>query len=383
MTINYEFLGDEPIENVITCMNYKVDRVVFFGYDKTIRRLKKTTEIFLCNYCGVKEVAFISLATENMKSVLEVMRKEIAKESERGNKIFFDITGGESMILVAFGMLSKEFHTPMHMYNVEKNELIDINCEVKESISTCAPKQDMKYNLNHYISMRGGCITNKEQTHLQCEADVYAMWEVASKYWYYWNSLSEFMRAYMIPGEDLVVRANVLTIEKALKNTQRTLKTTKKLNEILTALSSKGILCDFECKNGKYYYRFKNTEVKNWMWKSGTILELYVHLQEKKKNDDSRVSVHLDWDGVVHNELGMDVCNEIDVLTLKGNVLTFISCKSGKMGGNQAMQAMYELETVAKKFGGKYIRKVLAVACPLSQTNANRAAEMGIEVMQL
>lgn len=40
-------------------------------------------------------------------------------------------------------------------------------------------------------------------------------------------------------------------IEKALKNTQRTLKTTKKLNEILTALSSKGILRDFECKNGK------------------------------------------------------------------------------------------------------------------------------------
>ncbi len=27
-----EFLDDEPIENVKTCLNYRVDNVIFFGY---------------------------------------------------------------------------------------------------------------------------------------------------------------------------------------------------------------------------------------------------------------------------------------------------------------------------------------------------------------
>lgn len=383
MIINYEFLGDEPIENVITCMNYKVDRVVFFGYDETIRRQKETTKKFLCNYCGVTEVSFLSLATGNMKSVLEVMRKEIQKESERGNQIFFDITGGESMILVAFGMLAKEFHTPMHMYKVEKNELIDLNCEVEESISMCAPKQDRKYDLSHYICMRGGSITNRDQTRIQCEEDVYAMWEVAGQYWFFWNAFCVFIEKNMVPGEDLVVTAETAKIEQALQESASVLKQKKKLNQILSALASKGIIRNYECTGGRYYFQFKSSEVKNWLWKSGTILELYVYLQEKKISDDCCVSTNLDWDGVVHMQSGVDVHNEIDVLTQKGNILTFISCKSGRLGRNQAMHAMYELETVAERFGGKYIRKVLAITCPLSQTNANRAAEMGIEIMEL
>ena len=39
------------------------------------------------------------------------MRKEIQYEKSQNNQIYFDITGGESLILVAFGMLSKEFES--------------------------------------------------------------------------------------------------------------------------------------------------------------------------------------------------------------------------------------------------------------------------------
>lgn len=42
--------------------------------------------------------------------------------------------------------------------------------------------------------------------------------------------------------------------------------------------------------------------------------------------------MHLDWDGVIHSILGTDVLNEIDFLSLKGNIPALISCKSGKMG---------------------------------------------------
>ena len=103
-------------------------------------------------------------------------------------------------------------------------------------------------------------------------------------------------------------------------------------------------------------------------------------MQEKEHSDDCRIGTHLDWDGVIHKESGNDLMNEIDVLSLNDNVMTFISCKSGKMNYTQILHALYELDTVAKRFGGKYCRKVLVSAKPLSKVYMERAGEMKIEV---
>ena len=48
--------------------------------------------------------------------------------------------------------------------------------------------------------------------------------------------------------------------------------------------------------------------------------------------------------------------------------------------GNVDQMALYELETVAKRFGGKYAKKVVATAQPISPGHLQRAKEMGIEV---
>lgn len=75
-----------------------------------------------------------------------------------------------------------------------------------------------------------------------------------------------------------------------------------------------------------------------------------------------------------------DVLNEIDVLSLTGYVPTFISCKSGKMGAQQTLHALYELDTVAKRFGGKYAKKILVTVKELGDVYMERASEMGIEI---
>lgn len=158
------------------------------------------------------------------------------------------------------------------------------------------------------------------------------------------------------------------------------LKNINKLNEIVDALADEGILLDVEHANGHYRFRFKNQEIKECLWEGGSILELHTCQKESKTSDECQVGVHLDWDGVIHEQPGVDALNEIDVLSLKGNVPTFISCKSGKMGGQQALHALYELETVASRFGGKYAKKVLVTAKELGDVYMERAKEMGIEV---
>ena len=118
----------------------------------------------------------------------------------------------------------------------------------------------------------------------------------------------------------------------------------------------------------------------DYLWEGGSVLELHTYQLERKDADDCRVGVHLDWDGVVHEMLGEDVINEVDVLTLKGNIPTFISCKSGKMTPQQSLHALYELDAVTKRFGGKYAKKVLVTANDLGAIYLERAKEMGIEV---
>ena len=65
---------------------------------------------------------------------------------------------------------------------------------------------------------------------------------------------------------------------------------------------------------------------------------------------------------------------------VNGNIPTFISCKSGRMEAHQTLYALYELDTVAKRFGGKYAKKVLVSAKALGEVYMERAAEMNIEV---
>ena len=135
MVVNYEFLGDEPIENLITCMNFKIDKAVFFGYHDSIEKQRKTTEKFLKMFCGVKSVVFHALSQNNLQSTLSTMSKEIEHERSQNNQIYFDITGGESLILVAFGMLSKEFETPIHIYDIVNDKLIEMGENTKSNLS--------------------------------------------------------------------------------------------------------------------------------------------------------------------------------------------------------------------------------------------------------
>ena len=145
-------------------------------------------------------------------------------------------------------------------------------------------------------------------------------------------------------------------------------------------LAAEGILLDVEHTNGRYRFSFKNQGIKECLWEGGSILELHTFQQQKKDSDDCRVGVHLDWDGVIHSQPGTDVVNEIDVLSIHGIVPTFISCKSGKMEANQALHALYELDTVTKRFGGKYAKRILVSAKTLGDVYLERAAEMKIEV---
>ena len=387
MIVNFEFLGDEPIENYITCLNFKVNKVVFFGYEDAIDRQKSEVEKFLYKSCGVQTVTFHFLPRNNLQAMLSIMRNEVQYELSQKNQLYFDITGGESLILVAFGMLSRDFDTPILMYDIEADKLIELGGSTKHRISEEVESRVIPMTLKLMIKMHGGVINNsmhkdtKTMDNPEFSNDVKNIYLIARQNWDIWNQFSGILsrRLGTSDTEPLTVNKNAELILRAVASSSE-IKTLAKLNEILDQLAEAGLILDLEYDNGRYRFKYKNKEVKNVLWEGGSILELYICHKESRKTTECQVGVHIDWDGVIPTIPGPDVVNEIDVLSLAGNIPTFISCKSGKMTRPETLFALYELETVARRFGGKYARKVLVTIAPLGDAYMRRAEELGIEV---
>ena len=416
MVVVFEFLSREPIENVITAMNFQVDKLVFFGNHEDIISQKERTENFLRKYCAVQSIIFLPLSGSNLQSVLQTMRKEIELELSKNAKLFFDITGGESLMLVAFGMLSREYETPMHMFDIYKGKLLELNAEslhydernteaIKKdnrnaddsalaspnekrhlSISSIATKRPVPMTLDKLIEMHGGVINYKLQKEIkdvpdeESREDILKIRKVMKLHSEHWNPFSEFLRENMNPDEEGRVYRKESTVLKALADSSNKLKSAHKFYQIMEDLARAGAILDLKHSEGKYQFRFKNKAIKGYLWDGGSILELYSYLQEKEHSDECRVGVHLDWDGVLEGPSGIDVLNEIDVLSLQGYIPSFISCKSGKLSPQQCLHALYELDTVAHRFGGKYAKKRLVVTSEINEVYQERALEMGIEL---
>ncbi len=386
MIVDFEFLGIEPIENLITGMHFKLDRVIYFGYQDVIQRRRTSTENFLRKYCGVEDVSFMALSEKNLNSVMAVMRRVIEKELAAKNEIYVDVTGGEWLIILAFGMLANEYHLPLHMFDIGENTLIELLPNADgETISRRVQARNLRLSIDKYIEMKGGIVNHDLHKEMKSASDkeyvknIQDMWQVIRKHNEVWNSFSAFMRNHLVPNSGLKVSGPAEVIKKELSAETGNLKTTDAFQAVLDDLADAGLILNLR-HDSIYSFRFLNEEVKELIWDSGSTLELYTYLLERDAADDCNIGVHLDWDGEIHNDPTDDVLNEIDVLVMNGMIPTFISCKSGKMGTNQTLHALYELETVTRRFGGKYAKRVLIVAHPLNKAYMKRAAEMNIEV---
>lgn len=385
MVVNFEFLGMESVENVITCMHFKVDKVVYFGYPEMVSAKKKRTERFLKKRCGVQEVVFHSMPRGDLQNMLRIMRDAIEAEKKHGSRMFFDITGGENLILVAFGMLAGEYDTPMHQFDVREDRLIELDEGSKRRIGRDASQQKVKFDLDSFVELKGGIVNRSLHKGLKAidnkefSEDVDRIWQVAKCHWNYWNAFSGFLGKHMVTEYGLQVNVSMDEVQKGLSASRSGLRKLSDLNRLVDELAEAGILKQVNHAGERYRFSFKNETIKSCLMDAGSILELYTYKKEREHSDDCRVGVHLDWDGVVQSR-GMDVLNEIDVLTLEGNVPTFISCKGGRLDSHQALHALYELETVTRRFGGKYAKKVLVTARPLGRTYMERAEELRIEV---
>ena len=383
MIVNIEFFDEEPIENVITNLNFEVDKTIFFGYEDVMKPHEKTVEAFLKKVCGVQSVEFYYVDRFDLMETMKAIANVVRAEQELGNMVYFDLTGGESLLLVAFGILSQEFSAPMFMFDVETNELIEFCC-AGNSIGGVAKPRKIALNLDQFVSLYNGTINYRQkkvfkEMSLDGAMDIENMWKLSREHGDKWVHYSSVLRKFP-PDSSLLVEVDKDTFRAEFAK-HRKAGNIKDFHQFMHGCSHRGFVKLYAAGKNGYKFRYKNAAIKQLLWDSGSILEMYTFLQETRKEGitDCRVGVHIDWDGVVHHNGNLDVLNEIDVMSIQNNRPTFISCKIG----NVDQMALYELETVANRFGGKYAKKVLATAQPLSQAHMQRALEMGIEIREI
>lgn len=345
-----EFYSDEPLENVMAMLKYHPERIIFLGHkDNMITKRINDIKQFRDQQSPNTELEFIEVPKDDLDGAIELITKLI-----RDNPgVRFELTGGSELILIALGCVAARMNISKLRIDPFTGKEIDINGSV---VTT----SDYKFAIGiaEEIILHGGVLTPQTGSYSEWKfteefrADIRTLWDLCRKYKSNWNRhcacIDELMKA-SHKGNDGFVELHKNPLGDTI--------------QFVRDLLSLDMIKDYTEIGKKVTFRFKNNSIKKIIHKAGNLLELHVYevaTREKYLFSDAIIGAHIDWDGEIHNfeHPGYDTINEIDVILMKTVCPIFISCKSGKAGG----LALHELETVSRKFGGKYAKKALVLA---------------------
>lgn len=389
MTI-IESFEKAPIENLISVLTSKPKKVIYLGevsqmkasmivYEKILKEKEIETEIIL------KEIQ-----KNNLQNILQVLTEIVETEEE----CLFDITGGEDLVLLAFGMIYERYKNhksvKMQRFNINTGRIID--CDLDDEVTF---EGTFSMDVKELISVYGGIVVPEDpQPMVENAMEVVdKVWELAKTDSTSWNksisNLKEFERKGKTNEDDLRMELDLKEAKEVIGEYHLKHQAVEKL---LKEFYREGLIKNLSIEQDRISYKYKNLFVKRCLNKAGDALEMkcyfeamYMEHKGKPYFNDCYVGVVIDWDGIIHplEENWKDTTNEIDVMLMRGLIPTFISCKHGKIGEEE----LYKLNTVATRFGGKYAKKIL-IATHLEKESASsmksylqRAKDMNIQLI--
>ena len=284
----------------------------------------------------------------------------------------------------------------MHRFNIRNNKIIDCDYD-GVTIEKDAPVLSVEENVRIY----GGAVMYEDEkpqgTYVwdvdeEFHEEINAIWEVCKKDVRLWNTqISVFAAAESVrdPREDVLTTvASAEAVESLVESGGGKFVS---IGQIVRGLFDAGVLREYSYDGQTLKIKYKNMQMKRCLTKAGLALEMKVFVTALAAKDDNEPvytdvvnGVYIDWDGEISEDpKAVNTGNEIDVVMMKGLVPVFVSCKNGRID----MEELYKLNTVAERFGGKYVKKVL-VAEALDPDSAfsnhlrQRAQDMGIRLVE-
>lgn len=403
-----EFYDKSHIENICASLCFETDTVVLIGGDKKEMQPKAERYSAFMKKRG-RDVRFVcrSVNRYNLDSVIDSLVSVIGEFGDCA----FDITGGDETLLVALGIVFERYrekNVQLHRFNIKNGTFYDVDSMSKAEKVCVEPE----LTVEEYVSLYGGEIISGGERNSTFEwdlnedfrKDVELMWSICAGNLRRWNAqITNFQYASELADKKCREREDKMTVSVRIDDFNKYLSGHSakfcSYNDLILELIDAGMIRNFRSDKEYLTMTFKNEQIKQCLTKAGTILELRiftaaaasVEADSTYTYSDAMTGVYINWKGADdaserasdedHNYVPA-VINEIDVMLIHGLIPVFVSCKNGYVD----MDELYKLDSVSKRFGGKYSRKVL-VATNLDQdTHGNavreRAGELGIKVVE-
>ena len=384
-----EFFSRSPVDNMISTLVNRPETLVFVGDPKQMRQWDPVFRRFLAATGNTAtQLLYRETQSHDFHEIVHMLEQLVLEYPG----CHFDITGGEPMILAAIGVIYERYRSrgiQLHQYNIPTGQVYD--CDLSGTgVSGDIPLLTVEQNI---ILHGGSVVTGKNQEAWDLNSDflrdISVIWNLCRVNCSGWNKRINKLNTLAQYAAKSPDGLRLTLSRSALKAAHPELRP----EEIVRPLSRGGLLLDLTQEEDALSFRYKNRQVKQCLEKAGTALELYtcataLSLRGKGRKPcyrDGRIGVSIDWDGVLHAHTSgtADTNNEIDVILMQGAVPVFISCKNGVVAEDE----LFKLNTVADRFGGRYVKKVL-IATTLGKRTARskqyfleRAKDMGITVI--
>jgi hypothetical protein len=347
-----ELFDESKTENIISILCEKYDRIVFVG-DKTVMNdiAAENAGRFVKNNFPEIQFSFVYPKADDVKSAVEALDDIITEYGD----CCFEATGGSDAVLIAVGIISERYNLPIINYDVRN-----------------PGKVTKRLSLHQVVELNGGVVEDFENNIRTADSvlrkDVSFLWRMGR------NDPEFWIKGGKLLGE---CQAHLSGLKVHIRN--RTLREFESV--FLNKLSSAGFIEELQTRNNTLTFYYRDDKIRRILIKAGNLLELVTFFAVYSRIPESDV-----YRGVtlVHESESPDefVRNEVDVMFMQGLQPVFVSCKAG----NISKDALYELETVATRFGGKYAKKMLVTGC-IRQNCTNyeyfekRAKSMGITLI--
>lgn len=377
-----ELFDSCQIENVIAGLKFLPQKIVFVGFKEvmTQKRMRDLEKFFGLRKLNV-QLEYIFVERYDYKSIYNKLNEIV----DMNEDCCFDLTGGKELVLTAMGAVSAVREIPMVQFNVRTGNLIRVkNSDNFVETGTIAIK------IKESVVLNGGAVVDNEKQDFnwdlndEFKKDIDTIWGICKGNCGLWNRQSNVFDNFEKFGrieDELRLTVNL----NHMKNCKQDTFLSKK---IVGSLIKNKFITDYSLVDGILTFKYKNSQIKECIIKAGNILELYVYktakeiaLEEPSFYDDIDVGIFVDWDGNIHNEAcsQKDTRNEIDVILMKDLVPIFISCKNGEV----KKEALYELSTMADRFGGEYARKVLLATYINNDDESRKAIKQRAQDMNI
>lgn len=388
MTI-VEFFDNNAIENVVSALLCSPDKVILLGKDaEKLEKAKNKYSLIAKDRNLSVKFDYKAILSSELEEITEKLREIALSE----NDLIFDLTGGDDLYLVSVGRVFSEYpeKVKLHRFNIDEGVLVDADADGK-----ILRNQTGEISVRENIRVYGGDVIEKAEGSFTLDelrndnrffTEINTLWGLAKDNTDEWNSNLKNLSAYnsrFKVENSLDVKILVSKAEDISGVNRNKL---SKLRRFLRTLSEKKVIFNLRLTPDEISFTFKNARVRKLLITEGLVLEGYIGSVAARMKDtegnylfnDVQTGVNIDWNGEI-NLNAPNVKNEIDVVVMRGIVPIFISCKNGAVETEEP----YKLETVARRFGGKYAKTTLIVSALKKGSGLiDRAREMDITLIK-